>query len=84
MKDFIDYMTRRRINVANLEKGSIDPLLASTTNALIGVKDLYNLTLDQLFLIMCGSHDKNAYISKEDFMMNIQGMELKLSVEDIN
>jgi len=84
LKDFIDYMTRRRINVAFLEKGSIDPLLASATNAFISVKDLYNLTFDQLFLILCGSHDKNASISKEDFMINIQGMELKLSVEDIN
>jgi Ca2+-binding EF-hand superfamily protein len=30
-KDFVDYMTRRRINVAFLEKGFIDPLLASCT-----------------------------------------------------
>ena len=30
-KDFIDYMTKRRVNVAFLEKGFIDPLLASCT-----------------------------------------------------
>lgn len=29
-KDFIDFMTRKRINVAFLERGFIDPILAST------------------------------------------------------
>jgi len=29
-KDFIDFMTRMRINVAFLERGFMDPILAST------------------------------------------------------
>lgn len=33
-KDFIDYMTRKRINVAFLERGFIDPILASTCTQL--------------------------------------------------
>lgn len=33
-KDFIDYMTRKRINVAFLERGFIDPILAATCTQL--------------------------------------------------
>lgn len=38
-KDFIDFMTRMRINVAFLERGFIDPILASTCTQVSGIKD---------------------------------------------
>ena len=38
-KDVIDFMTRKRINVAFLEKGFVDPILASTCTQIGQVRD---------------------------------------------
>lgn len=67
-KDFVDYMTRRRINVAFLEKGFIDPLLASCTQALVSVKELYNFDYKALFKVLAGSTKLRMSVSKDDFV----------------
>lgn len=67
-KDFIDYMNRRRVNVAMLDKGFLDPLLVSCAQGLVSIKELYNLTYDTLYSIIVGSHDANVKCSKDDFV----------------
>jgi hypothetical protein len=38
-KNLVDFMTKKKINIAFIEKGFIDPLLANTVAALNRVKD---------------------------------------------
>ena len=78
-------MTRRRINVAFLERGFVDPILASTCTQVAVIKDQYDLTLERLFEVFC--RDKcgaSPSIDKEEFVESLQAMEIKTSVEDIN
>lgn len=83
-KDFIDNMYRRRVNVGFLEKGFIDPLLASCASGLVKIKEQYNLTNDTLYSMIVGSHDVQVKCRKDDFVTCVQGMDLKLTLEDIN
>jgi hypothetical protein len=55
-------MTRRRINVAFLEKGFIDPLLASCTSALVGVMEQYNIDHKSLFRVLSGKMQARATV----------------------
>ena len=108
--DVIDFLTRKRINVAFLEKGFVDPLLAASVSQINTLKDEYELTLNQLFRLLSageredpgldkslmnnssfvsGGHagDKKKVgnkLSRENFVTIMQGMNLKLTVEDIN
>lgn len=52
-KDLIDFMTRKRINVAFLERGFIDPILASTCTQIQAIKDQYDITYERIFDIFC-------------------------------
>lgn len=49
--DFIQFLTRRRVNVAMLEKGAIDPILAATSTHVQQIRDQYDLTYEQIFQI---------------------------------
>jgi len=51
-KDVIDYLTKRRINVAFLEKGFVDPLLAASVTALTRVREHYELTPEKFFRLL--------------------------------
>ncbi len=62
-KDVVDFMTRRRINVAFMEKGFIDPLLAATVTSLNRVRDHYEFTPERLFKILDAEHKGN--VTKE-------------------
>jgi hypothetical protein len=42
-------MTKKRINVAFVDKGFIDPLLANTVQAVNRVKDAHDFTYEQIF-----------------------------------
>ena len=80
-------MTRRRINVAFLERGFIDPILASTCTQIQKVKEHYEITFERIFDIFCSNKQllaKFRSISKEDFIESVQAMEIKTAVEDIN
>ena len=84
-KDFIDFMTRRRINVAFLERGFIDPILASTCTQIMAIKDQYEITFERLFDIFCRNMGAvSPSLSKDEFVESIQAMEIKTSVEDIS
>jgi len=84
-KDFIDFMTRRRINVAFLERGFIDPILASTCTQVLSIKDQYEITFERLFDIFCrDTGNISPSLTKEEFVESVQAMEIKTSVEDIN
>ena len=48
-KDMIDFFTRKRINVAFLERGFIDPILASTCTQIQAIKDQYEITYENIF-----------------------------------
>ena len=45
-KHFIDFMTRKRINVAFVDKGFIDPLIASVCQQFAKAKEIFGLTFD--------------------------------------
>ena len=48
-RDVIDYMTRKRINVAFKEKGFVDPLVAASCTQLDALRGQYGLALEQVF-----------------------------------
>jgi Ca2+-binding EF-hand superfamily protein len=66
-KNLVDFMTKKRINVAFVEKGFIDPLLANTVQALNRVKDAYDFTYEQIFKVL--DAEEKGHFSKESFMM---------------
>jgi Ca2+-binding EF-hand superfamily protein len=80
-KDFVDFMTRKRINVAFVDKGFIDPLIAQCCQLLARAKDSVGLTFEQLFGIFDGS--ARGLLTKEDFLVCTQGLELDIAVEDL-
>ena len=83
-KDFIDFMTRRRINVAFLERGFIDPILASTCTQIQAIRDAYEITYERIFDIFCRDKEaRDPSITKEDFVEGVQSMDIKTAVEDI-
>lgn len=45
---------------------------------------MYNFTYESLFKVIAGSQKNNATIKKDDFVLCLQGMDLKLSVDEIN
>ena len=48
-KDFVDFFTKRRVNVSMTDKGFVDPLLASAVSSLNRIRETYDLTLDKMF-----------------------------------
>jgi Ca2+-binding EF-hand superfamily protein len=81
-KSFIDFMTRKRINVAFVDKGFIDPLIAQCCQHLAKAKDSLGLTFEQLFGIFDGTAGAGT-LSKEHFLACAQGLELDIAVEDL-
>ena len=81
-KHFIDFMTRKRVNVAFVDKGFIDPLIAQCCQHLTKAKDLLGLTFEQLFSIFAGAGTA-ATLSKEQFLTCVQGLELEIALEDL-
>jgi len=68
-------MTRKRINVAFLERGFIDPILASTCTQIQQIKDQYEISYEDIFDIFCS--DKDLFppsINKGDFVEAVQSM----------
>jgi len=53
-KDFVDFMTKKRVNGQMQEKGFVDPLLASSVAAINRVKDGYSLTIQKFFTYLAG------------------------------
>lgn len=80
-KDVIDYLTKRRINTLFQEKGFIDPLLAASVSALTRVREHYELTPVKLFKLL--DSDMKGSITKDQFILSMQGMNLGIAVEDI-
>lgn len=74
-------MTKKRINVAFVEKGFIDPLLANTVQAVNRVKDAHDFTYEQIFKTL--DAEEKGHFSKEQFMICLQGMNLGCATEDI-
>jgi Ca2+-binding EF-hand superfamily protein len=78
-------MTRKRINVAFLERGFIDPILASTCTQIQQIKDQYEISYEDIFDIFCSDKDTHPpSINKGDFVEAVQSMGIKSAVEDIN
>ena len=80
-KIFVDFMTRKRINVAFVDKGFVDPLIAQCCQNFAKAKDLYGLTWEKLFDMFDG--DRIARLSQEDFLICAQGLEFGIAVEDL-
>lgn len=80
-KDFIDFMTRKRINVAFFDKGFVDPLIAQCCQLLNKSICAYDLTIEKVFDIF--DRDRNGLIGKDTFIKCMQGMELGIAIEDL-
>jgi Ca2+-binding EF-hand superfamily protein len=78
---FVNYMTRKRVNVAFQDKGFIDPLIAQCCQQFSRAKDHFGLTWERLFAIFDGH--KKRQLTKEQFVLCAQGMQLAISPEDI-
>ena len=74
-------MTRKRINVACVDKGFIDPLIAQCCQQLAKAKDVFGLTFEQLFGIFDGAGAGS--LTKEAFLRCVQGLALDIAVEDL-
>lgn len=81
LKDFIDFMTRKRINVAFPDSSFIDPLIAQCCQHLAKAKDTFGLTFEQLFSIFDGA--SGGHLTKDSFVICAQGLELDIPVEDL-
>lgn len=81
-KHFIDAMTRRRINVAFVGKGFIDPLIAQCCQHLAKTTEQLGLTFEQLFSIFDGT-GRTGNLPKEKFLTCLQGLELDIALEDL-
>jgi Ca2+-binding EF-hand superfamily protein len=80
-KEFIDFMTRKRVNVAFLDKGFVDPLIASCCHLLNKAVQGLDLTLEKLFEIF--DKERDGRMSKDVFIKCMQGLELGISIEDL-
>lgn len=80
-KDFIDFMTRKRINVAFLDKGFVDPLIAHCCQSLTKLISNFDLTVEKVFEVF--DKEKDGKINKDVFLKCLQGMELGISMEDL-
>lgn len=80
-KNFLDFMTRRKINVALADKGFVDPLIAQCCQHLAKAKDACGLTFEQLYGIFAGA--AAGTLTKENFITCAQGLELDIAVEDL-
>lgn len=80
-KTFVDFMTRRRINVAFVDKGFVDPLIAQCCQHFARAKDIFGLDWEQLFDLFDGEH--SGRLSQEDFLICAQGLEADIAIEDL-
>jgi Ca2+-binding EF-hand superfamily protein len=80
-KTFVDFMTRKRINVAFVDKGFVDPLIAQCCQHFAKAKDIFGLGWEQLFEMFDG--ERAGRLSQEDFLICAQGLELGIAVEDL-
>jgi Ca2+-binding EF-hand superfamily protein len=80
-KTFVDFMTRRRINVAFVDKGFVDPLIAQCCQHFARAKDIFGLDWEQLFDLFDG--ERSGRLSQEEFLICAQGLEADIAVEDL-
>ena len=80
-KDFIDFMTRKRINSAFVDKGFVDPMIAQCCQQLNRLAQVYELTFEQIFDTF--DSDRKGRLSKVNFLKCMQGMELGIASEDL-
>ena len=81
-KDFLDFMTRRRINSAFSDKGFVDPMIAQCCQVLAKSANTYDISFEQIFNIF--DSDRRGILPKDIFMKCLQGMELGIAAEDLN
>lgn len=62
-------MTRKRINVAFVDKGFVDPLIAQCCQQIAKSKDTFGLTWEKLFNMFDG--ERIGRLSQEDFLVCI-------------
>lgn len=74
-------MTKKKINIVFAEKGAIDPLLANTVSAINRIKDANDLPFSKIFKML--DHNGRNYVTKEEFIICLQGMSLGVSSDDI-
>jgi Ca2+-binding EF-hand superfamily protein len=81
-KDFIEFMTRKRINSTFFDKGFVDPMIAQCCQQLNKCASSYEITFEQIFDIF--DMDRKGMINKDAFLKCMQGMELGIASEDLN
>ena len=81
-KDLVDFMTRKRINSAFVDKGFVDPMIALCCQHLSKVCASFALSVEQIFDIFDGG-ERMGKLAKDTFVKCMQGMELGISGEDL-
>jgi hypothetical protein len=66
-KTFIDFLTRKRVNVAFQDKGFVDPLIAQCCKQITKAKDAFSMSYEQLFDLFNGNSKK--LMGKETFLI---------------
>jgi len=57
-KDFIEYMTKMKVNAAFLEKGFVDPIVATCCHQIAKIAQVYEVSYREMFDIFDGNGDK--------------------------
>lgn len=81
-KDFIEFMTRKRINSTFFDKGFVDPMIAQCCQQLNKCASSYDINFEQIFDIF--DMDRRGIMQKDVFLKCMQGMELGIAAEDLN
>ena len=74
-------MVRQRVNVAFVDKGFIDPLIAQCCRSFSRAKDVFGLTFEKMYEIFNGG-SKRA-MSREKFMLCAQGLQADIATDDL-
>lgn len=80
-KDFIDFLTKRRINSAFNDKGFVDPMIAQCCQQLSRCAQTYEISYEKIFDLF--DTERRGLLSKDHFLKSMQGMELGVAVEDM-
>lgn len=67
LRNLVDFMTKKKINLVFTDKGAIDPLLANTVQAVNKVKDQHELRMEDLFNMLDAR--KSGTVTKENFVL---------------
>lgn len=74
-------MTKKKVNATFLEKGFVDPIVATCCHQVAKIGQLYEISLREMFDIF--DRDSNGVIDQKSMMRCLQGLQLQVPIEDL-